>query len=303
MSSAQVAGPELSVVVAAAHSQASLEACLASLKEQAVGGDTEVIAVCNCCAVAGPSIEKAFPFVRLIEAPPGTTVPELRGLGIQAATGRIVALLEDNSTVAPTWSRAIIKAHAESHVIVGGPVERVGTHRAVDWAVYFYEYGKYMLPCVEGESAALSGNNVSYQRALLQEVQHEFRDGFFEAFLHERLRGQGRILYMAPDAVVCHTMNYRVGEVLMQTFHHGRHYAGKRVAAASGLTRLGFAAGSTLLPLILPLRIAQLVLNRRRHLWELTIAMPYLVLFMASWACGELMGYVCGEGESVRQWT
>jgi len=54
---------------------------------------------------------------------------------------------------------------------------------------------------------------------------------------------------------------------------------------------------------ILPLRIAQLVLHRRRHLRELTVAMPYLVLFMTSWACGELMGYLCGEGESVRRWA
>jgi hypothetical protein len=303
MSNAQVADPELSVVVAAAHSRAGLEACLTSLKGQVSGGEIEVIVACNCCTATGPSIAKAFPFVRLIDAPAGTTVPELRRLGIQTATGRIVALLEDNSTVAPTWSRAIIKAHAESHAIVGGPVERVATHRAVDWAVYFYEYGKYMPPCVEGENATLSGNNVSYKRALLQEVQHEFRDGLFEAFLHEWLRGQGRILYMAPDAVVYHTQTYQVGKVFVQAFHHGRHYAGRRVAAASGLTRLGFAAGSTLLPLILPLRIAQLVLNRGRHLSELTIAMPYLVLFMTSWACGEFMGYLSGEGESARQWA
>lgn len=303
MKNASAVGIELSIVLAAAHSRAGLEACLTSLNEQIAGGETEVIAVCNYCEVAGRSIQEAFPFVQLIDAPPGTTVPELRTLGIHAATGRMVALLEDNSIVAPTWCRAIRRAHDASHAIVGGAVERVGTHRAVDWAVYFYEYGKYMLPCVEGESATLSGNNVSYKRALLQEVEHEFRDGFFEAFLHERLRGQGRTLYMAPDAVVYHTMNYRVGDVLVQTYHHGRHYAGRRVAVASRVTRFGFAAGSTLLPLILPMRIAQLVLQRRRHLWELTVAMPYLVLFMTSWACGELMGYLCGEGESVRQWV
>jgi len=293
----------LSVVVAAAHSRAGLEACLASLNDQVIDGETEVIAVCNCCEGAGPSIEEAFPFVRLIDAPPGTTVPELRTLGIRAATGTIVALLEDNSIVAPTWSRAIRRAHDAAHTIVGGAVERVGAHRAVDWAVYFYEYGKYMLPCAEGVSATLSGNNVSYKRTLLQEIQHEFRDGFFEAFLHERLRGQGRTLYFAPDAVVYHTMNYRPTDVLVQTFHHGRHYAGRRVAVASRITRLGFAAGSMFLPLILPMRIAQLCLRRRRHLRELTIAMPYLILFMTSWACGELMGYLYGEGESVQQWA
>lgn len=293
----------LSVVVAAAHSRAGLEACLISLKDQVTGGEIEVIAVCNCCEGVAHSIEEAFPFVRLIEATPGTTVPELRTLGIHAATGSIVALLEDNSIVEPTWCRAIRRAHADSHAIVGGSVERAGRHRPVDWAVYFYEYGKYMLPCVEGASATLSGNNVSYKRTLLQEVQDEFSDGFFEAFLHERLRGQGRMLYMAPDAVVYHTRNYQVGEVLVQTFHHGRHYAGRRVAAASVLTRLGFVAGSMLIPVILPMRIAWRTFQKRRRLRELASAFPYLILFMTSWACGECIGYLFGEGESVKQWA
>lgn len=294
---------ELSVVLAASHSRAGLEACLTSLKNQITNGEIEIIAVCNYCEDGGFSIEEKFPFIRLIDAPAGTSVPELRTLGIQAATGKIVALLEDNSIVTPTWCRAIRKAHHASHAIVGGAVERVGTHRAVDWAVYFYEYGKYMLPCLEGESATLSGNNVSYSRALLEEAQNEFRNGFFEAFLHKQLQGKGHNLHMAPDAVVYHTMNYRVGKVLVQTFHHGRHYAGRRVASASHVTRLVFAAGSTILPLILPLRIVQLVLNRQRHFRELIVAMPYLVLFMTSWACGEFIGYLWGEGDSVRQWA
>ncbi|MEC4888439.1 MAG: glycosyltransferase [Nitrospira sp.] len=291
------------MVIASAHSRAGLEACLTSLREQGAGGEIEVIAVSNCCGGAGRSIEASFPFVRLIEAPPGTTVPALRTMGIQAASGRIVALLEDNSIVAPAWCRAIRRAHEAGHEIVGGAVERVGRHRALDWAVYFYEYGKYMLPCIEGASPTLSGNNVSYARTVLEQIQDEYRDGFFEAFLHERLRGRGHRLHLAPDAVVYHNLNYRAGTVLRQTFHHGRHYAGRRMAAAAVLTRLGYAAGSMLLPVILPLRIARVVLRRGRHLRELTAAMPYLVLFMTSWACGELMGYLCGEGESVRQWA
>lgn len=291
------------MVVAASHSRAGLEACLASLRDQVAGGEIEVIAVCNCCVGAVHPIEEAFPFVRLIDAPPGTTVPELRTLGIQAATGKIVSLLEDNCIVSPTWCCAIRRAHANSHAIVGGAVERDGEHRAVDWAVYFYEYGRYMLPCKEGSSATLSGNNVSYTRELLEEVRDEFRNGFFEAFLHNRLRGQGCLLHMTPDAVVYHTQTYQVDKVLVQAFYHGRHYAGRRIADTSRLTRLGFAAGSALLPLILPWRIAQRVLRRRRHLQELMVAMPYLTLFMTSWACGELIGYLCGEGKSVRQWT
>lgn len=302
MSPASPSGIRLSVVVAAAHSLQGLEACLASLQGQVSNG-VEVIAVYNYGEDVGHSLKRTFPFVILIALPPATTVPELRARGIQASTGEIVALLEDNVTVSPAWCRAVTEAYDVSHAIVGGPVERVGRHRAVDWAVYFYEYGKYMLPLAQGESETLAGNNVSYSRALLDDMQSEWRDGLFEAFLHEQLRAQGSTLYMAPQAVVYHTMRYGAGKVLKQCYHHGRHFAGRRTAAASLFARLGFAAGSVLLPLILPMRIAVRTLKKRRHIGALMRACPVLMLFMTSWACGEFVGYLFGEGESVKQWV
>ncbi len=303
MSIAPPSGTTLSVVVAASHSAAGLEACLASLREQVAGGATEVIAVCNYRGDPDHAMKLRFPFTQFVVVPPTTTVPQLRALGVRASSGEVVALLEDNVTVASTWCRAITTAHDGSQAIVGGPIERVGSHRAVDWAVYFYEYGKYMLPMPEGKLTSLPGNNVSYTRALLDAVQHEWQDGLFEAFLNERLQGQGCVLRLVPNAVAYHTMRYQAREVLVQCYHHGRHFAGRRVAGAALVTRLGFAAASMLLPLILPLRIAARALRKRRHVGALAIALPYLSVFMTSWACGECVGYLFGEGESVNQWV
>lgn len=296
-------GLRLSVVVAASHSPAELEACLASLKDQLVAGAIEVIAVCNYGVELDQTTKLRFPFAHLIVVPPTTTVPQLRTLGIRASTGEIVALLEDNVTVASTWSGALVKGHDVSQAIVGGPIERVGRHRAVDWAVYLYEYGKYMLPVPEDEITSLPGNNVSYKRALLDTIQQEWRDGLFEAFLNERLRSRGCLLRLAPDAIAYHTSRYRVGKVVGQCYHHGRHFAGRRMAGSVLLTRLGFAGAAILLPLILPLRIIVRTVRRRRHLGALAAALPYLSLFLTTWACGECIGYLFGEGDSVKQWV
>lgn len=296
-------GIRLSIVVAASHSLPALEACLASLKEQVIEGTVEVIAVSNYSGGPDHTMKRRFPFAQLIVVPPTTTVPQLRAIGIQASMGEIVALLEDNVTVASTWCRAITTAHEASQAVVGGPVERVDTYRAVDWAVYFYEYGKYMLPVPEGEIRSLPGNNVSYQRALLDDVQHEWRNGLFEAFLNDRLREQGCALRLVPDAVAYHTMRYEAGAVVLRCFHHGRHFAGRRMDGAALFTRLGYAAASILLPLLLPLRIASRTLQRKRHVGALAVAFPYLSIFMTSWACGECVGYLFGEGESVKQWV
>lgn len=115
-----------------------------------------------------------------------------------------------------------------------------------------------MLPCIEGVSATLSGNNVSYKWTLLEQIRDEFRDGFTFPMNDCAVRGICCLWLPTPWCIT--RKLYQVGTVLVQTFHHGRHYAGASVGVAASarvLTRrLGYAAGSTLLPVILPLRIA-----------------------------------------------
>jgi GT2 family glycosyltransferase len=293
----------LSVVVAASNSMADLEPCLASLKGQGEAPDTEILVVCNYGAGSEERLTSAFPFARFAFLPGTTTVPELRAHGIALSTGSIVALLEDNCVVDTRWCAELKHGHASAYCVVGGAVEKSGDISSVNWAVYFYEYGKYMLPCTGGLTDSLAGNNVSYKRALLSRVAPEFQDGFFEAFIHQRLHKQGVPLYLLPTAVIYHTKQYRAQAVLAECFFHGRHYAGRRAASESVITRALLLGGSTLLPLILPLRIVRRVLQKRRHVRELCRSFPYLILFMSSWACGEFAGYLSGEGDSVRRWT
>jgi hypothetical protein len=273
------------------------------LKRQRDAPDTEIIVVGNYPDILSKQLDAEFASVRLLELPAETTVPELRAYGVARSRGEIVALLEDNCVVDEHWCAELKKAHDLSYSIVGGSVEQPSRRRSVDWAVYFYEYGQYMLPLKCGETEALAGNNVSYKKSLLARFEGQYREGLYEAFLHRELRRQGLMLYLAPTAVVYHTKQYEAGPVLIQCFHHGRHFAGRRILDASRITRVALLGGSMLLPLILPLRIAMRVFKKGRHLREMWRSLPYLMLFMASWAYGEFCGYLLGEGNSAKRWV
>ena len=288
----------LSVVVAASNGPALLRGCLASLVEQ--DGVDEVVVASNFEAAAAAA---EFPMVRHLAQPAGTTVPMLRTHGIRTASGDIVALTEDNVTFGAEWGRALRSAHAEGHDVVGGPVEQPAGGRGSDWAVYFYEYGRYMPPVPAGPAAALAGNNVSYARRVLDEVEAAWREGFYEVFVHETLQRQGHTLYVEPEAVVYHPKTYVAGEVVRQCYHHARGYAGMRVAGQSVWRRAALGAGALILPILLPGRIAVRTVRKGRRVGELARAFPYLVAFMSAWAAGEMVGYLAGPGESTKAWV
>ena len=250
----------------------------------------------------GETIARQFPHVRQVVMEPATTVPVLRAEGIRRSTGDVVALAEDHCTFAVDWASAVMKIHGLPHAVIGGAVENGAAQSALGWAVYFYDYGRYMLPLTAGPAAALSGNNVSYKRAALLEVEGSFREGLYEPFTHSELARRGHALYLSPEMVVYHQKQYRLGEAAAQAYHLARSFAAKRVGNSSLLKRGAFTGGSLILPLLLPARIAARTLRKGRLVSELLRSLPYLVLLTTSWSWGEFCGYLAGAGSSTSRW-
>jgi GT2 family glycosyltransferase len=292
---------QLSVVIAAWNGQASLERCLRSLRRDSLS-ETEVIVASNFDGATEAMLRDHFPDVRYVAMPVGTTVPRLRAEGIRYSTGEIVALAEDHCTFDRDWCAELKRAHQQPCAAIGGAVENASVGRALDWAVYFYDYGKFMLPLGAGRTEALSGNNVSYKRTALQQVESAFQEGVFEPFLHAELVRHGHSLYLAPSMVVYHQKLYHAGDATVKAYHLARSYAAKRVAAASQLKRSAFVAGSLFLPFLLPVRIVLRTLGKRRLILKLIRCLPYLLLLTGSWAFGEFCGYLTGAGNSETVW-
>jgi hypothetical protein len=289
----------LSIVIAAWNGNASLERCLRSLGDDARAADTEVIVVAN---FEPEKLAGEFPFVCWIKMPAGTTVPELRTAGIFRSTGEIVALAEDHCTFGERWCAEVKKAHESPHAAIGGSVENASTQRALDWAVYFFDYGKFMPPMRAGVARALSGANVSYKQPALMEVESSFRSGFHEAVTHAEIVKRGYAIYLAPAVVVYHHKNYKIKPATTLAYHLARSYAGKRVGGASALRRVLFVLGSPALIVLLPARVIAGILSKKRHIGALVRSLPHLLLLTSSWSWGEFRGYLGGEGRSTSQW-
>jgi len=302
MTSAPSATLRLSIVIAAWNSEALLRGCLDSLKGQAETPDTELIVAANFDGEIRTACEREFANLKFLALSSETTVPRLRSAGIAAARGEIVALAEDHCSFDRNWCATLKKAHELPYSVIGGSVENSARQRALDWAVYFSDYGRYMLPNQPGEAPFLSGNNVSYKRAALEEVQEQYHDGFFETSVHAELLRRGYRLYLAPAAIVYHNKTYAFGDAFAKCYHLARAFAGRRMFRAGTLKRLTYGAGSLLLPLLLPARIVVRTLRKKRRAKELCLALPFLVVLMAGWAFGEFCGYLLGEGLSAAKW-
>lgn len=275
-------------MVASWSSDASLARCLASLASQSDG--VEVIVATNR---APHELERRYPRARFLRGPDGATVFRLRALGADAARGRLVAFLEDHAAAGPRWAAALREAYGAGHRIIGGPVENGLQSRAVDWALYFVEYGYYMPPMRGGPAPRLSGLNIAYDGALLRACRDVWKEALQENEINDALRARGHTLHIAPEAVVESFLPMTLGYGMGHLRDGGRHFARYRASRCSAARRLVWALGSPLVPAVLFLRLAHAIASRRPvRLFQLLRALPFLTLVLGAWGWGEATGYL-----------
>ena len=289
------------MVIASVNGAAHLDECLRALECQTLKDQAEVIVVDRCGADVAAAVRKRNLHVRLLSFPPATTIPQLRALGMKHSQGAIIALTEDHCLAQSRWYERILRAHENRSGVIGGAVENEQSiTRAVDWAVFFCEYGRYMNPVPNGEVTDLPGNNVSYRRELLAHISDLLEGGnSWEGDLHARLRERGVKFYSDPSIIVYHKKEFALRYFLSQRYHYSRSYAGMRTQAAPFSEKLIRAALCLALPLILTLRIGGWVVGKKRHVSMLLRTLPLIALFTVVWAWRELIGYLFGSGDSL----
>ncbi len=292
------------MVIASSNDGTLLERCLDALVAQADPGSVEIIIVRDAGRfgdVRRAESTEPVQNVQWIEAPPGSTVPLLRGLGIAAARADLVALLEDDCLVAPGWCRAA--ANSGNRVAaVGGAVEPGPYRRTLDWAIYFCEYGRFMLPVPSAGPAPLPGNNVVYRRWALDDLPETVRTEFREVFVHTAWQLAG-VPTRVDGSLVVHNVNtWSLPDVTSDPYHHGRAYAAGRFGARSAPFRTVVALLALALPVVKLLRIVGGTVSRGRLIGPLALAVPWMLVFVTSWSLGEMAGCLAGPGESPARW-
>jgi hypothetical protein len=309
---------ELSVVVVVVsdtvdrRANASLLAgSLAALESQIDPPSTEVIVPYHPLTRGIDEVKRRFAKIRFIEIgdiagvsdeKPGREHHDiLRARGLAAARGEIVALLEDHGRADPHFSRRVVEAHRSGRAAVGGAMDNE-VDRALNWAVYFCDFGRYQNPVHAGEAATVSDANVSYDRSALSRVVSVWRDAFREPAVNAALTDSGVKLYLDPGVIVSQNRGeLSLGTALRERFVWARSYAVERSRGATLSRRFVYAAMSPALPVILTSRMTLAAARKRTRLRQFVRALPFTLVLTAGWAAGEAVGYLTGSLPGERQ--
>ena len=289
---------ELSVVVPAVNTLGDVIGCLTALEAQ-TDAEVEVLVVDRLGNGVRTEVGRRFPQARVIPVAPDTTIPRMREIAFGQATADAVAVIEDHAIVPPGWARALLDARRETGAVVGGSIDNAARSSVVDWAAFLCEYSHCITPLPAGPTSGLPGNNVIYDRALLQRYRDTIAAGKWENYLHDAMHRDGVPMVLRPDIGVGHKKHYTVGEYLSQRFLYARSYAGERVKGMPLSKRFAYGAAAFALPPLLMYRTVTRVLAKRRYRMQLLLSVPLLVLFIASWTAGEIVGYWFGPADSL----
>ncbi len=230
--------PRFSVVIPNWNGKRFLADCLDSLRRQTVA-QVEIIIVDNNSADGSQAFIKAnYAEVRLIELEENRGFTGACNIGLAAAKGEIIALLNNDTEVEADWAAEVLRAFAERAEvgIVASKMllfeQRDRLHTAGDFFTADgqagnrgawqrdcgqYQRGEYVFSACGGAAA--------YRQAMLAEIGLLDDDFFFlleDADLAWRAQLAGYKVWYAPSAVVYHHLSATGGGVTA-SYYAGRN--------------------------------------------------------------------------------
>jgi GT2 family glycosyltransferase len=194
---------DLSVIVASYRRVEPLELCLEDLAAQATDRPFEVVLVLQACPDGQVDrLRERFGsrlHLNIAVFPEGLGTSRARNTGLAMATGDIVAFLDDDVRLPPTWVGSMLSFYDDPRIGgVGGFVDHPGHYNParnaayrllgltsdryrIDWGGF--NVGPASHPAEDQPAAWLSGGNMSFRRSAINAV-----GGFDEAlgsFWHE----------------------------------------------------------------------------------------------------------------------
>lgn len=299
----------LSVVVTVVDAGEALERCLTSLAEQQAPPALEVIVPWDDSVPDIPSLVNRFPTFRFLSmgqvptagrAQSASAQHELfdkrRAIGVGAATGEVVAILEDRGVPRADWARTMVRVHEQlPHGVIGGAIEN-GIDRTLNWAVYFCDFGRYQRPFAAGSRDWVSDVNVGYKRRVLDRTRELWRDRYHETTVHWALLRSGETLYVTPDLIVDQVRGgLRLRGLIAERFAWGRLFAHTRARESALPKRLALALSTPLLPALLFARHARLQIGKRVTLARFVSTSPAVIVLVVAWSIGEAVGYLAAQ--------
>jgi GT2 family glycosyltransferase len=240
---------DVSVVIPVWNGRPYLVACMEALLAQVPGafrfgeGRVEVLCVDNASSDGSADfIEEHYPQARLIRNPVNRGFAGACNVGIEAASGATIALLNQDTRVRPGWLAALSDALTDARVGVvgckalypdGETIQHAGGR--IQWPVAMAEHygagerdaGQWDTP---REVDYVTGAAMAFRRDVLEAVgQGPLDEGFWPGYYEDvdlcyRVRAAGYEVWYIPSAVLIHEESPSLGGTarLSALFHQGR---------------------------------------------------------------------------------
>lgn len=215
--------PRISVVVCTYNGARTIRSCLDSLRELKYP-DFEVIVVDDGSTDATAAIANEYD-VRLITiAQAGLS--NARNVGLDAATGEIVAYLDDDALADPHWLDYLAWSFARTtHVGIGGPNIAPPPSGSIAACVAKAPGGPIHVLLSDTEAEHIPGCNMAFRKASLQAVggfDPRYRSAGDDVDICWRLQRCGWTLGFSPAAMVWHHRRDSVGAYWKQQVGYGK---------------------------------------------------------------------------------
>lgn len=237
------------------------------------------------------SIAARFPSVRLLAAADRQSPIELAALAVGESRGNVVLLTEDHCSASPDWVRTLADAVVRHGKTIGGSLDPMPVLDGFDWAFYFVDFFRYMLPLDAGPTASLSVCNVGYRRSDLLQLDGEWRSAFHETRVHDELMKRNGVHVFEPGARMLTGRMVGYGDGHRERYSFGRMFAAGRIDSSDRPRRALYAVGTAVLPVLLLGRMGAHALRRPATAGKFARALPHIVTLVLAWSWGEFLGY------------
>jgi glycosyltransferase involved in cell wall biosynthesis len=283
------AGPQVSVIIAAYQSHATIAGCLETLRHQTFR-DFETIVVNS--SPGDPTRELVttqFPEVQFFENQTRLLPHAARNRGVLLARGQILAFTDADCRSAPDWVERLVKAQAAGHDVVCGSIEPE-RRSWFDLGVHLCKYSFRLSGLREGPCAIAGTANASYSRRVFDAVGPFDGDQYSgDVLLSWQAARRGCSPWFEPRAVVHHTFQHSGAAFWRERLERGADFARARTTFEkwSRLRLLTYLVSFPLLPIV------QLVRGCRDALqcgWGVVFlsTLPLQFVGHLAWSLGEM---------------
>jgi len=304
-----------SIVIASFSSINHLNKCLSSLKKYIPDLDNklkfEIIVSSIFTESEVASLKKIIDFQLISNsderkastiASRETRVFRLRTIGVKAAQGKRILLLEDHCEVTQNWFKSMQSMLDSGNCFAGGPVANGSSNTLYQWSLYWSEYAAIMPPLPSNEVSYVSAVNCGYHKESLEQCFKTWQHGFYDNEVHDALTAQGTKQSLASEAIINTSLPFAFKQALVHLFTGGKRYGGYRGGQCWNFQRIIRLCSTLIVPAVLLLRVLKLVRTRQpQHLITFCLASPIFYLLLGAWGFGELVGTLLGKNKESLQ--